>query len=56
METVTIKVRRSTHDRLKAAHATEIGQSKKVISFMEFTERVVVRGLRKKATRKREAG
>jgi len=46
MDTITIKIRRDTHERLKKAHVAEIGNRGRVMSFMEFVDKVLKRGLK----------
>jgi len=46
-QTITIKIYRETHDRLKQAHVKHIGKQKKVVSFVRFCDEVIKAGLKK---------
>jgi len=51
MRTVTIKIHKEQHDKLKLAHIKEIGRRKKAISFIQFCDEVIMAGLKNKAYR-----
>ena len=46
VETITIKIYKKTHDKLKAAHVENIGREKKVMSFVQFCDDVISTGLK----------
>ena len=53
-QTITIKIYKETHDRLKQAHIKNIGRRKKVVSFVQFCDEVIRAGLRKAKNGKKE--
>ena len=56
METITIKIYKITHDKLKAAHIADVGKRKEITSFIQFCDNVIISGLNDSAELKRLSG
>jgi len=48
METITVKIYKKTHDKLKLAHVKDMSKRKKAVSFVRFTDDVITAGLKEK--------